>query len=168
MYMTEEEAFWVLGRIASDYEMGGVWRPGFPYLERGKFTLKRLLKQYLPRITAHLEAEGVMDMLGVIADKWFMTWFLYTIPFHIVLRIWDALLGHGFPFIYRIMLAFFKLRQDEILESPFEDIVVILQFDGELGGPLSADKLIATALSFNVKPALIRQLHTEWEKSTPH
>jgi hypothetical protein len=96
------------------------------------------------------------------ADKWFMTWFLYTMPFHVVLRIWDGLLGHGFAFIYRAMLALFKLRQNDILESPFEDIVVILKFDGEIGGQTDENKLIETAMSLRIKQEEIDALHAEW------
>jgi len=162
MYMTEEDAFWVLTRIAHNYQMGGMWKDGFPHLERGKWVLDRLLQTHVKPVAQHLNNEGVM--LGLVADKWFMTWFLYTLPFHVVLRIWDGLLGHGFGFIYRVMLAFFKLRQTEILESPFEDIVVILRFDGEIGEPLDENKLIETAMAFKVKQDEVDSLHDEWAK----
>jgi len=161
MYMPEEEAFHVLKSICSNYEMSLMWREGFPALERGKFVLDKLLQQLFPKIHSHLEEEGIM--LGLIADKWFMTWFLYTMPFPIVLRIWDMLLGHGFLFMYRIILAFFKLRQDDILESPMEDIVVILKFNGEIGEPLDMERLIQTARSFKFKDEDLLALHKQWQ-----
>jgi hypothetical protein len=109
MYMTEEDAFWMLIRIAENYEMAKMWEDNFPNLWRGKFVVERLLQQFMPRVMAHLLEEGAgFASIGVVADKWFLGWFLYTMPFHVVLRIWDALLGHGFLYIYRIILAIFK------------------------------------------------------------
>jgi hypothetical protein len=145
MYLTEEDAFWVLVKIAHNYEMAGMWREGFPHLERGKFVLERppadatssRSRSTLPgrgRHVWHLRRQVVHDLVPVhdaVARR----------ATHLGRPAWPRF-SHSFT---GAMLALFKLRQNDILESPFEDIVVILKFDGEIGGQTDENKLIETA-----------------------
>ena len=53
LYMTEEDAFYLLARVIKDYEMSGLFAPGFPSLIRCFFVHEQLLSQHLPRLAAH-------------------------------------------------------------------------------------------------------------------
>ena len=67
-------------------------------------------------------------------------------------------------FLGEVLTLFFS-HSSPFVKSPFEDIVVILKFDGELGGELDPDVLIATASSLKVKNSEIDALHKEFQES---
>lgn len=43
------------------------------------------------------------------ATQWFLTIYLYNLPFAVALRIWDVFLFEGFHFAYAVALALFKI-----------------------------------------------------------
>jgi hypothetical protein len=58
-------------------------------------------------------------MVGVtpslFSTEWFMTVFLYNLPFPVALRIWDIFLFEGFHFMYAVGLALIKLYSGTLL-----------------------------------------------------
>jgi len=114
MYMEEEDAFWVLVRLCSGYDMATIWKTGFPGLVKCFFMLDKMMSQFYPKIHEHLRSQNCsMSMYGT---QWFITIYLYNLPFPVALRIWDVVLFEGFTFVYAIALALIKLFEDVILE----------------------------------------------------
>lgn len=52
-----------------------------------------LLRRLLPRVYKHLQQVGVGPLLYL--PEWFLCLFTRSLPFPIVLRIWDAFLSEG-------------------------------------------------------------------------
>eukprot|EP01117_Protostelium_nocturnum_P005997 TRINITY_DN2159_c0_g1_i1.p1 TRINITY_DN2159_c0_g1~~TRINITY_DN2159_c0_g1_i1.p1 ORF type:complete len:775 (+),score=217.47 TRINITY_DN2159_c0_g1_i1:271-2595(+) len=158
MYMDEESAFWALNQLTVEYEMGELWREGFPGLNKCCFILEQLLDAYLPKIFAHLQKVDVQTNSFLI--EWFLTAFLYNFPFPLALRVWDVFLCEGFHFLFAISLALFKMFENEILKMPFEELFPFLKFDhGSMQGAaakINPDELlrIANGLKDKIKRAL--------------
>jgi hypothetical protein len=56
MYEQEEDAFWVMMQLLNNpkYNMGPLFKPGFPKLQESFWMFERLLEKYLPKLAAHL------------------------------------------------------------------------------------------------------------------
>lgn len=108
MYMSEEDAFWVLVRLCkfSPYKMRELWLPKLPGLFKSLFVFEHLLPDYLPKVWEHLQR---LQVNSNIFSQWFLTAFLYDFPFSAALRIWDIFLFEGFYFFHVVSLSVFKL-----------------------------------------------------------
>ena len=68
-----------------------------------------LFKKYLPSLYRHFLNLGLTPQM--YATNWFVTNFTATFPFELNVRIWDCFLCENHKIIFRIPLAFFKLRE---------------------------------------------------------
>eukprot|EP00027_Filamoeba_sp_ATCC50430_P000613 CAMPEP_0168544822 /NCGR_PEP_ID=MMETSP0413-20121227/2626_1 /TAXON_ID=136452 /ORGANISM="Filamoeba nolandi, Strain NC-AS-23-1" /LENGTH=678 /DNA_ID=CAMNT_0008574871 /DNA_START=489 /DNA_END=2525 /DNA_ORIENTATION=- len=166
MYMDEEDAFWVLVRLCSDYELADLWRPGFPGLTKCVFIVEKLQEEYVPRLFNHIKKEGISTSLYL--TQWFLTIFLYNLPFSVALRIWDTFLFEGFHFSYAVVIAIFKLFENELLSLSFEPLWSFLQFNGntrENAPVIDVEQLmrIANGVKEKIKRSL-KGLEKEFEK----
>jgi len=127
MYMGEEDAFWVLQQLADMYSMSGLWKDKMPHLKQCFFVMDKLLETHLPKIHKHLKDQKITGDLYI--TQWFVTVFLYNLPFSMVLRIWDVFLLEGFSFVYAIALSIFKIYEDKLITLPFEELFQFLQFN---------------------------------------
>jgi hypothetical protein len=57
--------------------------------------------------------------------QWFSTLFLYALPFHLVIRIWDYFLVDRFKAIYSIALALLRLHQQQLMQSNWEEVMEV-------------------------------------------
>lgn len=119
MYLTEEEAFWMLHCIARGerYLFAGLWSPGFPLLFQCFYQHAALLKKHCPKLAAHLLAQEPPIVPELYATHWFMTLFSYNLPFDVVLRVWDILLAEGPKIIFRLAIFFCRALEKEILRE---------------------------------------------------
>ena len=53
LYVSQEEAFTLLMKLITKYEMGGLFEPGFPTLYKLFFIHEKLLRLWLPNLDAH-------------------------------------------------------------------------------------------------------------------
>lgn len=108
MYMTEEEAFWLLHTVLRGplYNLWGLYSPGFPLLKEYFFVFEELLKSHCPKLSKHLIKEGVTPQL--YATQWFMTVFSYNMPFDVVLRLWDIVMYEGSKVVSSLILSIFE------------------------------------------------------------
>jgi len=127
MYMAEEEAFWTLAALvkgAVHAPLEGLYTPGMPLLRLALAQFTALLQQELPRLGAHMAAEGVEP--SMYCTHWFNTVFAYSLPFEHLLRVWDVFLLEGMKTVFRVGLALLGSAQDELLGAPFEKLVARL------------------------------------------
>lgn len=45
------------------------------------------------------------------APQFFITGYLYNMPFYMALRIWDSFLSRGFDFLFAILLSLFRIYE---------------------------------------------------------
>eukprot|EP01102_Stenamoeba_stenopodia_P022939 TRINITY_DN9749_c0_g1_i1.p1 TRINITY_DN9749_c0_g1~~TRINITY_DN9749_c0_g1_i1.p1 ORF type:complete len:426 (+),score=76.12 TRINITY_DN9749_c0_g1_i1:330-1607(+) len=156
LYMTEEDAFWLLGRLCSDYNMKGLFEPGFPLLHKCFQVLEQLMELFLPRLAAHFANESIVT--STYATSWFSTLFTYTLDFSLVLRIWDMVLAEGLRTVYRIALGLLKLLQPELLKLSFEEIVNTLKIIPP--NKITADELMHAAFEFKLSAKKLEKLES--------
>jgi len=126
MYMTEEEAFWVLASLADDtkYQMDNLWRPSMPAIQLRFYQMERLVKITLPKLSAHFEKEGICSASMYQASQWFITIFLATdMKFGTITRIWDIYLNEGLKTVFRMGIGFLKYFEKALLKSNFEEML---------------------------------------------
>jgi len=184
MMMEEEDAFWCLVKmclpgngtymdtqdINRGYGMPGLFEDDLPMVWECIFVYEKLLKLYLPRLNAHLAAEDVLA--GTYAPQYFITIFLYNMPFPCVLRIWDLILGSGYNTVFLSVIALMKVHEEELLKMDFDDIMqwVKLQQYSDTVFVFNSEALITQAISYMngtpqaIKPRLLDQLREEYRQ----
>eukprot|EP01114_Cavostelium_apophysatum_P017256 TRINITY_DN5084_c0_g1_i1.p1 TRINITY_DN5084_c0_g1~~TRINITY_DN5084_c0_g1_i1.p1 ORF type:complete len:802 (+),score=205.98 TRINITY_DN5084_c0_g1_i1:158-2563(+) len=151
MYMDEEDTFWMLERLSNAYELADLWRPGLPGVARCCAVLQSLMEIYVPKVQQHLQKEDVP--FEAYGTKWFMTIFLYNLPFPAVLRVWDIFLFEGFHFLYAVAISLFKIHEDTLLSLSMDAAVKLLNFEHnrEPTTPVDTEVLIKTANGYKEK-----------------
>lgn len=130
MYMTEEEAFWVLASLADDtkYQMDNLWRPSMPAINLRFYQMERLVKINLPRLSQHFEQNDIINASMYQASQWFITIFLATeMKFGVITRVWDIYLNEGLKTIFRMGLGFLKYFEKQLLKSNMEEMLELFR-----------------------------------------
>jgi hypothetical protein len=192
MYMPEEEAFWSLaalmngsgggggssgsrlggsrgsggggGGITSRAGLRGMFEPGMQLLQLHMFQLQALLAARLPRLAAHLAAEGVEPVM--FCTHWFNTLFAYHMPFEHLLRIWDVFMAEGVKVVFRVALALLGSYEAQLLRLPFERLVPALNSSGFPALQWHPDRLVREALRVRVSRLLARSA-ASWARQQP-
>jgi len=162
LYAPSEDVFCLLQRIIQDYDMAGLFQPGFPTLYQCFYTHKQLLQLWLPRLSAHFTKQGVDP--NMYAFGWYTTIYVNSLRFPYIIRILDMFFCDGFKVLYRIAIAILKLMQKALLSAEFDTIVMMLNnLEKELtAGP---DELIATAMEFTLSNKKLDKIKRDYESS---
>ncbi|GAB5588134.1 GTPase-activating protein [Umbelopsis nana] len=123
--MPEEEAFSVLVRMMKHYGLRGHFTPQMETLHQRLYQFEGLLKEHIPHLHRHLEAQGIRA--SMYASQWFMTLFAYKFPFNLVYRIYDIVLAEGTEALFRFSLALMERNQATILSLDFDGLVHFLK-----------------------------------------
>jgi len=153
-YMTEEEAFWLLAVIAGQRGYERMWTSTLEGWIEARERLDALTRAMLPRLHAHLEAQGVTP--DIWALQWFLTLYSNGFPFESTLRVWDVFLCEPYPkgskVLFRVALAVLKAGERELLRMT--DIAQIVEHIKQLPATnpeLQGDRLMANALKISLK-----------------
>jgi hypothetical protein len=65
IYMTEEDTFYWLLRLAEDYRMDGLWKEDMPRVPQAIYLLDKLMLEHVPKINQHL----VRQSTSVLGDR---------------------------------------------------------------------------------------------------
>jgi len=142
-HMEEEDAFWTIVQLSDNYGLSEVWKPGLPGLIKCFYVLEKLEEQFMPKLYGHLQAQQLWT--SMYATTWFVTVFLYNVPFTHAMRIWDIFLYEGFSFLYALGLAFLGIFEEEMLSMEFEELVCLLQISGASNKSFDFDELLKRA-----------------------
>ena len=105
----------------------------------------------MPKLAAHLAAENCGA--SMYATQWFVTLFAYSLPFDVVLRIWDVMMLEGTKAVFRVALALLTTQQEALLKLPFEELVPALK-RAPAAGKAAADALLGVAMDLKVSKKL--------------
>jgi len=119
----------MLIRFGTEFRMNEMWKDGFPGLHESFNILGQMLDYYHPKIFKHLQATDLQPSL--YATQWFLTGYLYNLPFALSLRIWDILLFEGRHFLFAVALSIFKYFEGKILAQDFDTNFQFLCFTNE-------------------------------------
>lgn len=95
--------------------------------------------------------------------QFFMTGFLYSLPFDMVVRIWDSFWLRRFDYFYAVATSIFKITQPVVLQLEMDQVMLFLKFkDGGRELDFDVEQLIegSTTLFSKLKPLQLR----EWER----
>jgi len=169
MYMTEEDAFWILVSILSDdykYKMRGLFTDGLPLLRQRFFQLKKLVEIFCPALSKRFELLHIHP--SCYATKWFMTGFAHVLPFPTVVRIWDMYLYEGNKIIFRIALQCLKENEGTLLKLDMnkqddqEEFYKVLQ---SIDQNIKPEQLVKDALNIKLTTAQIEASERQWLES---
>ncbi|KAG0075132.1 GTPase-activating protein [Podila epicladia] len=123
--MPDEEAFCVLVRMMSSYEMRGHYTPDMNMLQLRLYQYEQLMEEQVPIIHKHFQNQGIRSTM--YASQWFMTLFAYKFPLELVFRVYDIIFVEGIDSLLRFAIALLKANHDKILNHDFETLIEYLK-----------------------------------------
>ena len=159
-YMDEERSFFMLHTLIKNYELEGIYLPGFRDLKKKFFVLLNLEKKFLPKCYSVLQRDEVYP--GSYASEWFICLFSRNLDFNILVRIFDTFLLEGFKVIYRFSLAFIKLKEKELIESKNGIDSTMMAMHNCLKN-VNVDELFKVAFGFSLSKKLIEGYEKEYD-----
>lgn len=88
-----------------------------------------------------------------------MTVFSVSLPFNIIVRIWDIYLVEGAKILYRVALAILKLNQQKLLQTDLPGTLEVLT---TFYKTVNADELVKASLGFTFSIKKLRQLQKDY------
>jgi len=162
MYLKEEDAFWVLVHLMGNhkYLMGDLFLPGLPKLKENLYVHDKLFKKMMPKLFNHFEKLTIMS--SMYATKWYMKYMIDSLPFDVLLRVWDIYISEGNKVIYSVVMALLKLHEDKLLKMQFEG--VLGHFSKMETYPLDVNKFINLITKQKVKRKDFQKYVLEFQK----
>lgn len=111
----EEDAFWMLAVLLENVLFQDCYTNDLSGSHVEQRVFKDLLNKKCPRLAAHLELIG-FDVSLVITE-WFLCLFAKSLPSETTLRVWDVLFNEGAKVLFRVALALFKIKEEELLAT---------------------------------------------------
>ncbi|KDR75877.1 hypothetical protein GALMADRAFT_248616 [Galerina marginata CBS 339.88] len=173
--MPDEEAFSLLVRLMSVYDLQGHFLPEMPKLQLRLFQFDRLVEELLPVLHVHFLRQGVKS--SMFCSQWFLTLFSYRFPLDIVFRIYDNCLANGIEAIFGFSIMLLKKNEEMLLSLKFDEILSFLNtklFDCYLVNPIDGlsgqeaqkyrvDEFVTDATSLRVTPFMLDCYRHEYE-----
>lgn len=157
LYLTEEDSFWMLVTVMTQYRQRLCFLPGIPKVYSSFYVANALLSKNLPKLWKHLNTIELST--SMFATQWFMTVFCVNFKIDTVVRIWDAFLFEGQKIVYRVYLGVFKLSYKQLLGASFEKTMEVLR---TIGQNLDTNSLLLTSFSVSLKTKTINRLQQEY------
>ncbi|KAF3782659.1 TBC1 domain family member 2A, partial [Nymphaea thermarum] len=112
---TEEDAFWMLAVLLENVLVNDCYTGNLSGCHVEQKVFKDLLAKKCPKIAANLEAMG-FDV-SLVATEWFLCLFCKNLPSETTMRVWDVLFNEGVKVLFRVALAIFKMKEEELLNA---------------------------------------------------
>ncbi|KAF8973253.1 rab-GTPase-TBC domain-containing protein [Flammula alnicola] len=174
--MPDEEAFSLLVRLMSVYDLQGHFLPEMPKLQQRLFD--RLMEELLPVLHVHFLRQGVKS--SMFCSQWFLTLFSYRFPLEIVFRIYDSCLANGIEAIFGFSIMLLKKNEERLLSLKFDEILSFMNtklFDCYLvrlirdvsahsetsGAKYRVDEFVNDAASLRITPFMLDSYRHEYE-----
>ena len=117
--------------------------------------LSRLISILLPGISTKLEQFQVDP--SIFASQWFLTIFVYNMPFSLVARVWDLFFVKGWSIVFRVSIVLLELVKVEFEQT--DDVESILNIvKSIIAKATNPDKIIIRALRLNIDESDFRVL----------
>ncbi|USW48615.1 Putative Rab-GTPase-TBC domain-containing protein [Septoria linicola] len=187
--MAEEEAFTLLVRLMSKYDLRSMFTPDMRGLHLRLYQFERLLEEHEPAVYCHLKRRNVEPQL--YATQWFLTLFVYRFPLQLVLRIYDLILSEGLTAILKFGIVLIQHNRQALLEikdmgqltnflkeklfdvyidkSPSASSLLDSGFFGSVTGGADkelyrADDMVRDACTIKISDDTLKAYSVEWEE----
>ncbi|KJA19900.1 hypothetical protein HYPSUDRAFT_43775 [Hypholoma sublateritium FD-334 SS-4] len=173
--MPDEEAFSLLVRLMTVYDLQGHFLPEMPKLQLRLFQFDRLVEELLPVLHVHFLRQGIKS--SMFCSQWFLTLFSYRFPLDIVFRIYDSCLANGIEAIFGFSITLLKKNEETLLALKFDEILafmnsklldayLVLKPDVQSEGNdlrYHVDEFVNDAASLNITPFMLDSYRHEYE-----
>uniref|UniRef100_A0A8C5EQB0 USP6 N-terminal-like protein n=1 Tax=Gouania willdenowi TaxID=441366 RepID=A0A8C5EQB0_GOUWI len=121
----EEEAFWALAALLDKPKyLADLFDLKLTGVQHQVKVFDQLLKHRKPQLSTHLESMGVLSVHYV--TPWFLTLFTSLPCWDSVLAVWDLIILHGLPAVFRIALTIIDLLEHRLIDQNDEGAVLPL------------------------------------------
>lgn len=160
-FLSEEEAFWLLVVVMNEepYKLRELFGEDMAGTHEVLYIAEKLLAQFLPRLSNHMEAEGVH--VSMFVTQWLLTLYTSTFPFDLVSRVWDCFLVEGWKVVYRVMLSLLDNASKDILDLQFEEI---LNYFRGYPATVNGQVIMAGSLKIALKRKHIQKHVNDWRR----
>ena len=162
LYMNEESSFYMLYSFIKNYGFEGLYSLGFPDLKKKFYVLLNLEKKYIPKIYEILKRDSVY--ISIYASEWFLCLFSKDLKPNALVRIFDVFLLEGYKVIYRLSLAFLKMKEKEFINNK-KGIFYSMNTIKNLFDDINVDELFKVAFSFSLSRSHIEKYEKEYEEN---
>lgn len=162
IYMDEKSSFFLLHSIIKDYELEGIYLPGFPDLKKKFYVLLNLEKKFIPRVYEVLKRDGILPSL--YASEWFICLFCKDLKPNVLVRIFDTFLFEKYKVIYRFALAFLKMKENDFVNGK-PGIVYTMEVLKKILDDIDIEALFKVAFSFKLSKKHIAKFEQEYERN---
>lgn len=162
IYMNEESSFYLLHSLIKNYELEGIYKPGFPELKKKFYVLLNLEKKFIPKIYDILKRDGIFP--SIYASEWFICLFSKDLKINVLVRIFDTFLFEGFKVIYRFALAFLKMKEKQFIKGK-PGIVYTMEIIKKCFDDIDIEALFKVAFSFHLSKKHINKFELEYEQN---
>jgi small G protein signaling modulator 3 len=115
LFMEEEDVFWLTCSIIEEILPASYYSHTLIGVQLDMYTLKQLIKTYLPEIDKQLTKYDIE--LSLICINWFLTIFSNVLHPTVLLRIWDLFFYDGSAALFQLTLAMLKLNEAQLTET---------------------------------------------------
>jgi len=165
LYLPSEEiAYGALKEMFKRYGLNDWYANGFQGLQDRVFpTFEALVKQKLPRIHDHLDHHlgktmSVDHYSGLFVTNWFLELFFDSLPWTLMLKVWDTFLWSGVPAIYSLALAVLASLEPVLLaKQDLTQIVKEIKGTGNFMG--DPKKLLKRAYKFDITQSTLTNVN---------
>lgn len=149
LFYDEESVFWFLCTIVDQYLPADFYASSLLGVRIETEVFARLVDDKLGKLAKHLRRHEID--LRVVSLKWFMCFFLLTLPLETAARIWDVLLLEGAYVLHNFGLALLETYKYDLLD--LDETSEILESLNKIGSRChDADALVKKAMEkFAVK-----------------
>ncbi|KAI8144428.1 rab-GTPase-TBC domain-containing protein [Fennellomyces sp. T-0311] len=114
IYMTEEQAFWVLN-VLVDRMCPGYYSTSMYGALLDQIIFEQLVEKTMPILWSHLQKADIQ--LSVACLPWFLSLYVNSMPLVFAFRVLDCLFMEGPRILFQIGLAILKMNGDELLNA---------------------------------------------------
>ncbi|KAL7552692.1 hypothetical protein ACHAWF_015922 [Thalassiosira exigua] len=160
-FLSEEEAFWLLVVVMNEepYKLRELFGEDMAGTHEVLYIAEKLLAQFLPKLAAHLEGEGIH--VSMFVTQWLLTVYTSTFPFDLVAKVWDSFLVEGWKVVYRVMLSLLEVASKDISDMNFEDILAYFR---DFPSTVDGKAVMAGSLRIALKRKHIQRHVNEWRR----
>ena len=116
LFLNTEDSFWCLVAVTEKHFRPHYFDLGLSGSQADQMCLKEIIRLKLPDLHAHLESANI-DFTS-ITFNWFLSIFVdSSMPFEVLIRIWDCFLFEGDKVLFRYACALLKLHKRILMQQ---------------------------------------------------
>lgn len=143
----EEPSFWAFEILVTQYFPSEYFVPSMFDLSVDLCMTKMLLEERTPEIMKKTNSIGYDWIISV--SGYLLTIFSNSFPIPTVLRIWDSFILEGPKIVFRVIIAFLRLNEEEILKCNDSNTLSDLMRNSE-ANMVDQEKLMKSAFSIKL------------------